>query len=79
MKQIVCRECATLFTKKIKSGKDPKYCGTGCYMVTLRRKVPKVDPASVDASCDESTAMKYLLSIIFIIVAMGIFVVILCK
>jgi hypothetical protein len=79
MKQLVCRECDIPFTKKNKSGKDPKYCGTDCYMVTLRRKAPKEELISVDASCDESSAMKYLLIIIFLIVAIGIFVVILGK
>lgn len=79
MKQLKCHECKQLFTKKHRTPKDPKFCGVPCYMVTLKRKTPKEEQVSVDTSCDDTIAMKYLLIIIFTIVAMGIFVVILGK
>lgn len=79
MKQLVCKECKQVFEKKHRTTQDPKFCGVPCYMITLKRKTPKEEQVSVDASCDDTTAMKCLLIIIFTIVAMGIFVVILGK
>jgi hypothetical protein len=79
MKLIECRECKKLFAKRFKTLKDPKFCSTDCYMVILKRKVPKEELIIEDTAAVEDLSVKYLLFIVLLIVAMGIFVVIMGK
>lgn len=79
IKLIECHECKKLFAKRHKSSKDPKFCSTDCYMVILKRKAPKKELIIEDDAEVVYLSVKYLLFIIFIIVAMGIFVVIMGK